>query len=352
MTVQLQAPLKTALSAMDALPPLLPLEKGLWMRAIASPEISVLAKNGGWLFEQSFAPYALALSDMGIAVSPFQDCGISTMDRIVYLATRSSEENAAEIARAWDMLKPGGWLVTAQHNDHGAKRLETLLKQLASEISSTSKHHARAVMAQKPKDYKRSPAEDVLLKEWRARMVPHPIAGSQLQAAPGMFSWKSIDAGSQLLAEQLPTSLQENGADIGAGWGYLSWAILARCPKVKAITLYEAEKRALDMAEINLQSRNTSTTLTYQWADATRPLVKQTPFDWAVMNPPVHDMMVSAPDATQAMFATAHGALRQSGSLWIVANQHLPYERSLQKLFSHVSIITEERGYKIIEARK
>ena len=54
------------------------------------------------------------------------------------------------------------------------------------------------------------------------------------------------------LAEHLPADLAGRAADLGAGYGYLSRELLERCPKITALDLYEAEQRALALAELNL----------------------------------------------------------------------------------------------------
>ena len=51
-----------------------------------------------------------------------------------------------------------------------------------------------------------------------------------------------------LLARHLPAGLAGLAADLGAGWGYLSAELLARCPGITALDLYEAEARALALA--------------------------------------------------------------------------------------------------------
>jgi 16S rRNA (guanine1207-N2)-methyltransferase len=59
---------------------------------------------------------------------------------------------------------------------------------------------------------------------------------------PGVFSADGPDRGSALLAAALPARLGPKVADLGAGWGYLSRAVLAR-EGVKRLDLVEAEPR-------------------------------------------------------------------------------------------------------------
>ena len=67
---------------------------------------------------------------------------------------------------------------------------------------------------------------------WTA--APREIGGFFTQA--GVFSADGPDEGSRLLAEALPDDLPAKVGDLGAGWGYLSRAILAR-PGVRVDTL-------------------------------------------------------------------------------------------------------------------
>lgn len=313
-----------------------------FLRAMHSYDLTGYAHAKTWHYEQSFAPYAAMLREAGYAVSPDKLTSQGTMDRVLFAATRFAEENLATLARGWQMLKPGGWLIAAQHNDLGAKRLDATMKQMGGNHLSLSKFHCRVIAVQKTEC-----AESPLIREWLGADAPQKVENTPLMAAPGMFSWRKVDAGSRLLIESLPKSLAGRGADIAAGWGYLSWELLESRPNIQHIALYEAEKRALDMAEKNLANRAGKTA--FYWADATRPLEGGL-VDWAVMNPPAHDLLQSAPEATAAMFATAAKALKQGGKLYLVANRHLPYERTLETLFSMQATIHETNEYKVIEA--
>lgn len=311
------------------------------LRAVHTPELADYPHARGWHYEQSFAPYADALRAAGYPVTPERLEGEGTMDRVLFIATRFAEENLATLARGWRMLKPGGALVAVQHNDLGAKRLDATMKKLGAAVS-VSKHHCRAVAVVKN-------GQSAPPAGWPEADAPQPVPDTPLHAAPGMFSWRKADAGSRLLIEALPESLSGRGADVAAGWGFLTWALLEKCTQVSRVTLYEAEKRALDMAERNLAER--ADRLRFVWCDATRPLdTDGEKFDWVVMNPPAHDMLWSAPEASAAMFAAVAGALKPGGRLWLVANRHLPYERTLDGLFASHATVRETGEFKVMEA--
>lgn len=151
---------------------------------------------------------------------------------------------------------------------------------------------------------------------------------------PGVFSADGPDRGSQLLVAALPADLPARVADLGAGWGYLSRAILER-PGVKRLDVVEAEKVALDCARRNV----TNPHAVFHWADATS-FKPERPWNAVVMNPPFHTARVPDPALGLAFLRAAHRGLAPDGVLWMVANRHLPYEPVLKTLFRQVEEVS------------
>lgn len=163
------------------------------------------------------------------------------------------------------------------------------------------------------------------------------------KTAPGVFSESKIDAGSALLADQLE-DLKGEVADLGAGWGYLSRAILTH-DGVTSLDMIEAEKTALDCAVENVNDPRARAV----WADA---LGLQGSYDMVVSNPPFHTTRAGDPDLGRGFIATAARILKPRGVFFMVANRHLPYEAELDAKFGFV----EERGgtgaFKIFRATR
>ena len=74
--------------------------------------------------------------------------------------------------------------------------------------------------------------------------------------------------------------------------------------------------------------------------------------DFIVSNPPFHEGGGEDKALGQAFIRAAAAALRKSGTLWLVANRHLPYEAILAESFAKVRLVGEGGGYKVFEARK
>ncbi len=180
--------------------------------------------------------------------------------------------------------------------------------------------------------------------DWRAS-PPREIAGGFV-TVPGVFSADGPDPGSAALAAALPEKLPHSVVDLGAGWGYLSRAILAR-RGVEELHLVEADAAALDCARTNV----TDPRAVFHWADATR-FGPENAFDGVVTNPPFHQGRAADPGLGRAFIEAAHRLLKPSGRLWLAANRHLPYERALRERFGELKEIGAAPGFKLYEAAK
>jgi 16S rRNA (guanine1207-N2)-methyltransferase len=161
---------------------------------------------------------------------------------------------------------------------------------------------------------------------------------------PGVFSADGPDRGSQLLAAALPADLPGRVADLGAGWGYLSRAILVR-PGVKRLDVVEAERTALNCARLNV----TNPRAEFFWADATS-FKPERPWNIVVMNPPFHTDRAPDPALGAAFLRAAHRGLVPDGVLWMVANRHLPYEPVLKTLFRQVEEVGGDGVFRVSRA--
>ncbi len=179
------------------------------------------------------------------------------------------------------------------------------------------------------------------LAEWAAK--PMLIAGD-FQTLPAVFSADGPDRGSVLLAAALPAKLGARVADLGAGWGYLSRAILLR-QGVKELDLVEAEAEALTCTRVNIPDARAK----FHWADATT--FKPPRFwDSVVMNPPFHTAREADAGLGIAFIKAAQRGLSPSGSLWMVANRHLPYDKLLVTLFKQVEEIGGDKAFRVTRA--
>lgn len=339
-------------AALDAL--LLPLNQGLlvaapdtlFLRAREGAALHAGGQRGTVICVQPFKPWAMALERARLDVTaeaPSRD-----FSQVWLLPPRQREEARALIARAFDACVPGGMVLASVANDEGAKAVEGDFKKLAGGLDgSLSKFHCRVFWARR--DDARQDAG--LQAQWRNADAPRPILDGRFVSRPGVFAWNRVDAGSELLGEHLPSHLTGTAADLGAGWGFLSDALLGRNPGITALDAFEADARALDLARQNLVSHAVRGHIGYHWHDVTTGLPPARQYDVIVSNPPFHDTgKASQPEIGQRFLHVAADALSQRGALWLVANAHLPYENLLRDRFDDVRVVTSARGYKVFEA--
>ncbi len=297
--------------------------------------------------EQSYKPFADELAGGGLQVIADASESGARYPVVLVLPPRQREEARALFARALSLCAPGGVVVASITNNEGAKSGEADFKQLAGLGGSLTKNHCRAFWS-KPLDG----AQDAeLLTKWTQLDAPRPILEGRFTSRPGVFAWDRIDPASALLVEHLPADLAGKGADLGAGYGYLSAEVLARSPSVSALDLYEAEARALALAKRNLSSFEAQAAIGYRWHDVTTGVPEQ--YDFIVTNPPFHTQSrADRPDVGRRFIAVAAESLKPGGRLYLVANRHLPYEAVLNASFGDVRVLGDRDGFKVIEAIK
>lgn len=262
---------------------------------------------------------------------------------VLILPGKSRDETLAWFALARERLGPGGRIVAAMPNTAGAGRFEKELRKATGNIHSIQKHKCRAFHAVDDGAWN----EDVF-QEWRALADPRMIPDTDFTVQAGVFSSTHVDPGSQLLADNLPAGLRGEAADLGAGWGYLSDALLRRCPNITRLDLFEADARALDCARRNLAVHGRD--VTYHWHDVTTGLPER--YDTIVMNPPFHTGQATDIDLGRKFLKAAIDSLRRGGKLLLVANRQLPYEAVLEVGGLAWRKTAETKTFKLLLAEK
>ncbi len=283
---------------------------------------------------------AVQVSPLVVGSAALEDIAPGSLDDVMMLAPPGTVERRYVLALALRALKVGGVLTAMAPKDRGGSRLKKELEAFGGDVDETAKRHHRICALERP-------SEPGGIEAAIAQGSPQRVAALDgLWSQPGVFSWDRIDPGTALLLKHLP-ALSGAGADLGCGVGILARAMLAS-PSVTRLALIDNDRRAVEAARRNIVDPRVQ----IAWADATAPDAPVEGLNFVVMNPPFHDGGGEDKALGQRFITRAHQALKKGGTLWLVANMHLPYEPILTPLFAKVERRADNGGYKVFEAKK
>jgi 16S rRNA (guanine1207-N2)-methyltransferase len=269
----------------------------------------------------------------------------SLYQNVLCVLVKQKEACFYQIAQSLNHLEEDGLMIVVAANDAGGKRIEKWMQEFGLKTYNLSKSKCRIAWA-----YRKNVNQKIIDQKIMggARQVVS-IEGQNFTTQPGIFGWDKVDQGSKLLTRFVSEKLSGNGADFGCGYGFLSNFVLQKHPKINRFIAAEADYNALLCAQENLKNFSN---VEFQWCDLTQKINLKIPLDFIVMNPPFHAGKKADSDIGQKFIENAAHALKKKGVLYIVANAHLPYEKTLNYLFTKVEKLTEEQGFKVYSAEK
>ncbi len=262
-----------------------------------------------------------------------------TLSDLVMAAPPGTVERQYSLALALRALASGGALAAMAPRDKGGNRIAKELEAFGCAVAASSGRHQRLCRAVRPAALRDAAvAAAIAAGEQRFRVD----IGYWTQ--PGVFSWDRIDPGTALLLSVLPP-LTGRGADLGCGIGVIARAVLSHAG-VAHLDLIDIDRRAVAAARRNIEDPRAA----FHWADVRR--LSFASLDFVVMNPPFHDGGQEDRALGQAFVQQSHRMVRAGGTVWLVANRHLPYESGLGEMFTSVALRAQGQGFKVYEATK
>jgi 16S rRNA (guanine1207-N2)-methyltransferase len=246
------------------------------------------------------------------------------------------------IVAAWDDAESGQSITIMQPNDKGGKSLEKTLLDIFPDAISESKNKARYITLTKT-DYT-SESLKKILNVWREYGRVQYVESIGYYSMPGVFGWNKIDKGSMTLCEHLPP-LKGIGADFGCGYGYLTDFVLRENSEIQTIYVFDIDARAVESCRKNVSDSRAKIAV----EDCACPIPNLPPLDFIIMNPPFHNGSKEDKELGQKFIETAAHHLKKTGHLYMVANAHLPYEKTLHEHFDTVEKLYEGQGFKIFK---
>ena len=281
---------------------------------------------------------AVQLSPLVPGAEDLAAMSAGSLGEIALIAPPNTLERRFVLAEALRVLAPGGLLSAAALKDRGGLRLKKELEAFGCVVQESSRRHFRVCTAHRPD----APVGIDAAIEAGAMQQTEDGMWSQ----PGVFSWDRLDPATALLIQTMGP-VAGRGADFGAGIGWLANAVLGQ-EKVARLTLVDIDRRAVAAARRNVDDPRAE----FLWADARAAQAGLSDLDFIVTNPPFHAAGEEDRSLGQAFIRAASTAMKRGGTLWLVANRHLPYEAVLKEHFKAVMPRADAGGFKVYEARR
>jgi len=181
----------------------------------------------------------------------------------------------------------------------------------------------------------------------RRGLVKARLRGLDLEflTAGGVFSYRRIDRGTQLLVESM--RLPESGRllDLGCGYGVVGVAAARVSPSLE-VWMTDVNERAVSLAEANL-GRNGVEGATVRLGDLYEP-VAGLEFDCIVSNPPISAGMRRV---VEPLVRGAVDHLVEGGSLQLVVQSNKGGKTltgMMEDAFGGVEILARSGGYRVL----
>ena len=289
-------------------------------------DLSLLPKNRTRIVQRHF-PAFRSFEARGLQVEPV----LSTTPKLAVICLPRSKAEARGAIAAVARRGVETLVIDGQKTD-GIDSILKALRKSTDVQDVISKAHGKLIVCSGNGDF----------GDWT---VPEsePIEG-RFRTVAGVFSADGIDPASQALANVLSDKMTGNVVDLGAGWGFLSDRVLQN-PKITQLDLVEADHVALDCARTNISDPRA----VFHWADALTFKPNQLA-DHIVTNPPFHTSRAADPALGQGFIRAAASMLSPKGTLWLVANRHLPYEKTLQDAFREIKSLGSTPQFKLYAA--
>jgi 16S rRNA (guanine1207-N2)-methyltransferase len=264
-------------------------------------------------------------------------------------AERGNDRVRAELAALASALAPDGCVYLAMHKDQGAKRYERDALTWFGSVEVLARSRGwRVSRLAGPLDAASGTPQGrpgpAGAEPWRR----FEALGTGWWALPGVFAARGLDAGSA----QLVTALGELGVaplaaadvlDLGCGTGLLAAAALRA--GAAAVTAVDDDLAAVRSSRRNLQAA----TARVLHSDLDAALEAATRFDVVIANPPFHLGRQVRLALSRAFVEAAHRRLERAGTLLMVANRALPYERELEG-WARYETLRDAGGFKVLRA--
>lgn len=266
-----------------------------------------------------------------------------SFDQILYRLGKGTASLNGAICEAWKLLREGGSLFLAGHTREGIKsvarraeghfgNIELLVLKSSCRLLHFRKHGPAPIEA----------IPDPAYFDAVPLSLDVPGAGTlSYLSKPGLFSYRTTDTGTALLAGHIPDLEGRTVLDLCCGSGVLSLAAFRR--GAEDVLAADSNAIAVSVTRRNFQDakvpgRALCSNLTESVEGA---------FDVVLCNPPFHQGTSTDYGFPERILEAVATHLNPGGRLYLVANQFLDYPAKAKNRFTGCEILAQEKGFRV-----
>ncbi len=167
-----------------------------------------------------------------------------------------------------------------------------------------------------------------------------------------VFSRDSLDVGTRLLLEALPTFGEgETVVDLGCGNGVVGLHILVRSPEASLVFTDESFL-AVESARQTVAANSIDPSRSSFVVDDCGSNIESASVDIVVVNPPFHDRGARSDAIAKRMLQEAKRMLKSGGSIYVVGNRQLGYHNQLKRRFGQSETLKSNAKFSVLRAAK
>ncbi|WP_411360741.1 methyltransferase [Pseudidiomarina sp. YC-516-91] len=173
------------------------------------------------------------------------------------------------------------------------------------------------------------------------------LAALKLASYPGVFAFPSIDEGSRMLLQHLPTLGPGKLLDFACGHGVLGAWLQRQQPQLQ-VSYLDVSAMALAACAETLRCNG----LTGELIAADELSTTLPSYDTIVSHPPFHTGQKTDYSIGQQFLRSAREHLTSNGELWLVANRFLPWPELITDSFGHCERVAQDNKFAVYRARR
>jgi 16S rRNA (guanine1207-N2)-methyltransferase len=260
-------------------------------------------------------------------------------DLVIIQFPKSKAELTFTIAMLAEVVTENATLLIVGENKSGIKSLEKLtVNQLSHCQKVDAARHCLLFVA----SFQES-LPTFVLDDW---LIDYQYSINEIEinvrALPGVFSQKSLDIGSKVLLENLPTKIRGKILDFGCGAGVIACFIGKQYKEVE-LELLDVSALAIYSAEKTLEKNELQGKV---FASDSLSAVN-TKYDHVISNPPFHQGIKTNYQATETFLENIKQKMAAKGKITIVANSFLKYQPIMEQSIGRTKSLCKQSGFTI-----